>query len=313
MKRAIIIGVEGQDGRYLYDLLCKLDYQIVGIDKAFTVYDNIEGSNRVDIRDFKQISALVKSFKPDEIYYLAAYHHSAEEKTSEELSLFHNSMEVNVNGVMNCLESIREYSKKSRMFYAASYHSFGFSGQRSNDENTPLNPESIYAISKTTAIHLCKYYRRKHKMHVSIGYLYNHESPLRKKNYLSRKVVHYAQKISDGKEDTLLIGNLKAELDWGYAKEYVDAMQRILQLEIAEDFVICSNNIATVLDYVKAVFLGYELDYKGYVKEVPEVLEKEGTMFIPGDNRKLRRHIGWEAETSFADFVRIMINGEKAT
>jgi len=310
MKKAIIIGIKGQDGRYLEKLLCNNNYEIIGIGKDYIISNFSKSFKTVNICDFSQLSNLIKLYKPDEIYFLAAHHHSSEDDISDDLSLFNDSFSINVNGIMNCLEGVKCYSNNSRIFYAASHHVFGFGKQKFNNEKTPLNPESIYGISKTAAVHLCKYYRNKYGLYVAIGYLYNHESPYRKDNYLSKKVIETVKKIKKGEKHKLFIGDLKAKIDWGYAKDYVDAIHKIIQLERPEDFIICSNNIESVSNYVKAVFSETGLNYKNYVVEKPTIIKKEKQKFIRGDCKKLKSMIDWDPKTNFKELVRILINEE---
>jgi len=304
MKKAIIIGIKGQDGQYLEKLLLKKKYKIIGIGKDFISPNN----DKVNITNFFQLNNLIKNFKPNEIYYLAAHHHSSEDDISDNLLIYNDSLSINVNGFINCLESVRLFSNKTKIFYAASHHVFGFNKRKINNENTPLAPQSIYGISKSMAINLCKYYKKKYGTFVSIGYLYNHESPLRKNNFLSKKVINFAFDIKKGKSKKLYIGNLKAKIDWGYAKDYVDAMYRIMQLDYPDDFIICSDNIETISKYVESIFKKLGLNYKNYVIEKPEIIKKEKQIFIPGDNSKIKSMTNWYPKTNFNELIEILLN-----
>ena len=310
MKRALIIGCSGQDGTYLFENLQKRNYEIIGIARNVVCSTLPKSVKPIDICKSEQVYDLLEVYKPDEIYHLAAFHQSSEDQFYDDVESFRRSFDVNVLSLINFLNGMRKYSKYSRLFYAASSHIFGNPDERIQDETTPLNPNSIYGITKTAGVHVCRLYREKHSIFASVGILYNHESPLRSSNFVSQKIVKTAVAIKSGIQDKLIIGNLNAGIDWGYAPDYVAAMYRILQLPSAEDFIISSGKIHTVRDFVKGVFEYLDLDWTKYVEEDPKLITKKETHNLQGNNQKLNSMTGWRPTVSFNDLIKIMVKDE---
>lgn len=317
MKKVLIIGCTGQDGTYLFENLQKRNYEIIGIARNVVRSTLSKSIKPVNISKSKQVYNLLEEYKPDEIYYLAAFHQSSEDQYYDDAELLRRSFDVNVLSLINFLEGIKNYSNYSRLFYTASSHIFGNSTESIQDETTPLNPNSIYGITKTAGVHLCRLYREKYSIFVSVGILYNHESPLRSSKFVSQKIVKTAVAIKNKIQDKLIIGNLNAEIDWGYAPDYVEAMYKILQLSSAGDFIISSGKIHTVRDFVKGVFKYLDLDWTKYVKEDPNLIKKKEKHNLQGNNQKLKTMTKWQPTVSFNDLIKIMIrdglkqNGDK--
>lgn len=215
MKRAIIVGVNGQDGRLLYDLLLKERYSVVGIDKKWIRHSPDILFKRVNICSYDEVSGLIKKFQPHEVYYLAAFHHSSENLPDENVELLQRSYDVHVVGLANFLESIKKFSTKTRLFYASSAHIFGQVKKRLQNEMTPINPNCIYGITKAAGLALCRFYRSQYKIFTSAGILYNHESSLRNESFVSMKIVKGAINIKEGRQKELVLGDLSATIDWG--------------------------------------------------------------------------------------------------
>lgn len=310
MKKALIIGCAGQDGTYLFDNLQKRNYEIIGIDRNVVRSTLSKLIKPINISKSKQVYDLLEDYKPDGIYYLAAFHQSSEDQYYNDAELLKRSFDVNVLSLINFLEGIKNYSKYSKLFYAASSHIFGNSTESIQDETTPLNPNSIYGITKTAGVYLCRLYREKHSIFISVGILYNHESPLRSSKFISQKIVKSAVAIKNKIQDKLIIGNLNAKIDWGYALDYVEAMYRILQLSSAGDFVISSGEIHTVRDFVKGVFEYIDLDWTRYVEEDPNLITKKEKYNLRGNNQKLKKMTRWQPTVSFNDLIKIMIREE---
>ncbi len=310
MKKALIIGCTGQDGIYLFENLQKRNYEIIGIARNVVRSTLSKSIKPVNISKSKQVYDFLEAYKPDEIYYLAAFHQSSEDQYYNDAKLLRRSFDVNMLSLINFLDGIKNYSKYSRLFYAASSHIFGNSTENMQDETTPLNPNSIYGITKTAGVNLCHLYREKHSIFVSVGILYNHESPLRSLKFVSQKIVKSAVAIKNKIQDKLIIGNLNAKIDWGYAPDYVEAMYRILQLSSAGDFVISSGKIHTVQDFVKGVFEYLGLDWTKYVKEDTNLITKKEKYNLQGNTQKLKKMTKWQPTVSFNDLIKIMIREE---
>ncbi|MFA5088101.1 MAG: GDP-mannose 4,6-dehydratase [Candidatus Omnitrophota bacterium] len=308
MKKAIIVGCAGQDGRILFDYLSGQGYSLAGIDLdgVRTEEKGLPGS--VDISSPKDVEEITRLFQPDEVYYLAAAHHSSEDLTGQDGRLFEKSLSVNVLSLVNFLDALRRYSNCSRLFYAASSHVFGRPARRIQDETTPYNPRCIYGITKAAGAHACHFYRDKHHIPASVGILYNHESPLRARKFVSQKIVHAAIAIKKGRQDTLVLGSLDAVIDWGYAPDYVEAMYKILQYPHPEDFIVSSGSTHSVGDFVKEVFGYLDLDWKKHVQEDPGLITKEKRNNLRGDSAKLRKLTGWRPKVSFSEMIKIMVN-----
>ena len=266
-KKAIIIGCKGQDGTLLGEFLLNKGYHVIGVDVDFIQCSQQKILNKVDILNEKDVNDLVASIKPDEIYYLAAYHHSSQDQEVQTHDLIDKSYKVNVHGLVNFLEGIRQYSSKTRLFYASSSLIFGNTAQNPQTEETPLNPVCIYGISKVAGMQICRFYASKHSVFSSIGILYNHESHQRPENFLSQKIVTAAKRIKAGLQKDLVVGDLEAQADWGYAPDFVEAMWKILQLESTETFIIATGKTHFVSDWVKLAFAKVGLNEQDYVHE----------------------------------------------
>jgi GDPmannose 4,6-dehydratase len=309
LKKGLVVGCNGQDGSYLLQHLSAMGYTVAGIDR-----DTVEGNRphgcSIDIRDKRQVLNLLSSFGPDEVYYLAAFHHSSEELPADDDALIRGSFEINTLALNNFLNAIATESPGSRLFYAASSHVFGEAPNRPQNENTPMNPVDAYGIFKTAGVHLCRYYRERRNLYCSVGILYNHESPRRSPAFVSQKIVRAAVRISRRTQQDLIVGDLGALVDWGYAPDYVDAMWRILQLGEPEDFVIASGALHSVLDLVQIAFGSLGLDWTRHVEVDPDLARKPLASALQGDTRRLESRTGWHPSTSFKDMILEMVKAE---
>jgi len=252
---------------------------------------------------------VIRRFKPTEVYYLAAFHHSSEDKRQGELELFTKSFEVNTHGLIHFLEAIRTESPKTRLFYASSSHVFGSAKKSPQDENTPLDPENIYGISKATGMMICRYYRKLHSVFASTGILYNHESPLRAERFVSKKIAKGVAKIRAGKASVITLGDLESRVDWGYAPDYVEAMRRILSAKKSDDFVIATGKAHRVGDFAKLAFKRAGVPLKGHLKSRSNLAKKLAPKLV-GNSGKLRRVTGWKPTVSFKEIVKILVDSE---
>ena len=311
MKTAIIIGHQGQDGQLLYSQLLSKSYQLFGIDKTETksTIDGLPAS--LDIHNPIDVKSLVGHLKPSEIYYLAAFHHSSQDKVVESpLSIFEQSFQVNTFGLLNFLEAIRTESPQSRLFYAVSGRIFGVPTEKPQNEETPVNPTCIYGITKSAGLFSCRYYRQEYGLYASSGILYNHESELRDAKFVSRKIIQAVLKIKKGEQDFLEIGDLSAKIDWGYAPEYVEAMYQILQHEQADDFIIATGELHSVQEFVEIAFSLAGLDWQQHVKENKNIIARKSLPLL-GDISKVTNKLGWRPSLSFPQMVETIMQKEQ--
>ncbi len=272
MKPTIVVGSAGQDGRILFERLRREGRVVVGIGVEGVECTEPIDLPRVDILDAAVVERLIEKISPEEVYYLAAYHHSAEEKPEEIRELFERSFAVQVSGLLNFLEAIRRRSAQTRLFYASSSRVFGIPKIVPQDETTPMDPDCAYGISKAVGTRCVRYYRQTQGLFVVSGILYNHESPLREAKFVTQKIVHAAIAIRAGRQSKLTLGSLDAVVDWGYAPDYVDAMLRMLAMREAEDLVIASGKPHTVREFVEIAFGLVGLDWRQYVEVAPGLL-----------------------------------------
>lgn len=301
-KTAIIIGSNGQDGRILFDFLSKKKYNLIGISKGGVEVRGLRWSGKVNINKSKEVFDLIKTIKPDEVYHLAAYHHSSQDKVEDDLVLLNKSYQTNFFSLVNFLEAIRRYSPNSRLFYASSSMVFGsMKGGRQN-EVTPFNPDSFYALSKLDGLLLCRLYRGKYGLFASAGILFNHESAYRQKKFVFRKIIQGAIDIKNKKQKVLKVGNLQAEVDWGYAPDYMEAAYKILKASASDDFIVATGEKHSVLDLVRVAFGYFGLDYKKYVVEDKNIICRKKIAAL-GNAGKLSRITGWKPRVGFEEMV----------
>jgi GDPmannose 4,6-dehydratase len=308
IRKAIIVGCNGQDGKLLYQLLEKHNYQIIGLGRGriCTNQDQYQ-TKTVNICDAQEVYFLIRFFQPDEVYHLAAFHHSSEDPMQESGDLWLHSYPVNTQSLLNFLEAIRLYSPHTRLFYAASSHIFGYPAHEPQDETTPINPVTIYGISKAMGLFLSRYYREKFRLFVAVGILYNHESIYRNERYISAKIIHSAIRISRSGQGKLIVGNLNAVADWGFAPDYVIAMKQILTLPNPDDFIIATGEKHTVKEFIEIAFHELGLDWKNYVEERENILTRQMPGLI-GNAEKLRGQTGWSPSVTFHEMVRNLVH-----
>jgi len=310
MNEVIIVGSKGQDGRLLHNILNDNKRSVIEIDIDYANSTNSDWVKKVDISNFSEVSQFIDQVKPSQIYYLAAHHHSSEDQLGDLNNLLHKSYKVNVFCYLNFLESIREFSPKTRIFYAASSHIYGEPEEPLQDELTKFNPKSIYAITKLDGLLLSRHYRENYSVFSSVGILYSHESSLRKDSFVSKKIVKTAIAIKNGLSNELVIGDINAELDWGYAGDYVQAMLKILEHEKPDDFIVASGKKVRLKDFIALVFDYLDLDWKNFIKESPEVLTRKNTNLLFGNPRKLMDQTGWKPTVNLEQLAKLMVDHE---
>ena len=310
MKTSLIIGAGGQDGTLLARYLAGRGDRVICVDlhRTWQLPSSDENWSPVDILRPESTLALVQKAQADECYYLAAFHHSAEDKSLRpgDLELFERSHAVNVRGLLYFLDAIAQSSPRTRLFYAASSHVFGTPATEPQDENTPLNPESIYAITKTAGIHCCRHFRNDLGVFAASGILYNHESCLRTPQFLSQKIVRGVLAFQRDQSQKLVLGDLNTVVDWGFAGDYVEAMAHILAHQKPEDFVVATGEPHTIGDFLRITCEITGVDPQECAVTNPSLLKKKSVRYI-GNSEKLRRLTGWRPKTSFRGIIEQMI------
>ena len=317
MKKALVTGVTGQDGAYLTELLLEKGYEVHGIIRRSSsfntkridhVYDNPNLTLHYgDLTDSVQLVKLLYELAPDEIYNLAAQSHV---RVSFDIPEYTGN--VTGMGAIRILEAIREAGlvKKVRYYQASSSEMYGMVQEVPQTEKTPFWPRSPYACAKVFAYWLTVNFRESYNLHASNGILFNHESPLRGETFVTRKITRAATRIKLGLQDTLSLGNLDSKRDWGFAKEYVEAMWLMLQQDEPDDYVIATNETHTVREFVEVVFELLDLDWKEYVKFDERYMRPAEVDLLIGDPAKAKKQLGWEPKVKFRDLCKIMVDAD---
>jgi GDPmannose 4,6-dehydratase len=306
MRRAVIVGHTGQDGRILWEQLAIRGFSLVGISRReLRVHESL-WKDAVDIADPMAVRGLVSGFRPDQIYYLAAHHHSSQQQTSD-AAVWEASWAVHTQGFLHFLRAVTDCHPLARIFYAASSRVFGEVEVSPQDEGTPFRPTCVYGITKALGMELAEYHRRNHDLFVSCGILFNHESPLRGREFVSQRIVNGLFELKTGRATLLQIGDLTARVDWGYAPDYTRAMQLILDAGAPDDFVIASGETHSVREMIEIAAEFLEITWEGRVVENATILQRN-PQDLCGDASRLRRATGWYPGTSFREMVQIMVN-----
>ncbi|QJX00481.1 GDP-mannose 4,6-dehydratase [Frigoriglobus tundricola] len=310
-RRAIVIGAGGQDGRLLTRLLLGRGYGVLAVSRSSVKAFGLAGSpNECNVSRPESVRHTVERLQPDEVYYLAAHHASAEQAPRGVSEDYAAGWEVNVAGVLHVLEAVRRHSPAARFFFASSSLVFGQSPTHApQDESTPAAPDEPYGLWKLLATHACRDYRKRYGTYASVGILYNHESVYRRPEFLSAKLVRAAVAAAKGVTDPVTVGDLDAAVDWGYAPDFVEAFTRILSLDCAGDFVVATGQAHTVREFASAAFGSLGLDWRVHVVEDPRILIRRPGKGRVGNPAKLRRLTGWEPTLSFNDMVAALVGG----
>lgn len=317
-KVAFITGINGQDGSYLAEHLLSNDYTVVGLERR-TVSEvdskrknlsKIADNERLileqgDVTDFASLLRIVGHYKPIEIYNLAAQSHVGVSFKSPM-----STSDINFNGCLNLLETIRTIDHKIKFYQASTSEMFGDNTKCPQNENTVFAPVSPYACAKLASHHLVQTYRKSYNIHASSGILFNHESPRRGENFVTRKITKAAARIKLGLQKELRLGNLEAQRDWGFAGDYVKAMHLMLQQESADDYVIATGVLNSVRGFLQYVFDHAGLKISDHVIIDPEFYRPCEVPKLWGDPSKAKRILGWSSEVSYKELAIMMYEAD---
>lgn len=312
-KKAIILGISGQDGSYLAEYLLDLGYEVHGIVRRHSVsenqqyrIENIKNGLHVyygDLLDQTSIEKILTNVNPDEIYNLAAQSHV---RISYDIPQY--TVQTNAVGVINVLEAYKRLCPNAKFYQASSSEMFGLTVEddKFQRETTTMNPVSPYGCAKVFGYNIVRHYRRAYGLHACNGILFNHESPRRGSNFVTSKVVKGACMIKLGMENSLELGNMDSYRDWGHSKDYVRAMHMIINHDVADDFVVSTMETRSVREMCDVVFGHLGLDYRDYVTQNSKFLRPEELPYLKGDSTKIRTILGWKPTYSFEEIMNEM-------
>jgi GDPmannose 4,6-dehydratase len=313
MKRAFITGITGQDGSYLTELLLKKGYKVYGLKRrtATPNYENIKHiKNEIEFisGDLTDVSSLVEAIqfsKPDEIYNLGAQSFVGDSWSQPILT-----GEVTALGVTNLLEAVRITKSEARFYQASSSEMFGKVVETPQKETTSFYPRSPYGVAKVYAHWITVNYRESHNLYACSGILFNHESPRRGIEFVTRKITDGVAKIKLGLQKELRLGNLEAKRDWGFAGDYVEAMWLMLQQDQPDDFVIATGLTHTVKEFVETAFQHVGLNWEDFVVQDPKFMRPAEVDLLLGDSTKAQKILGWKPKVSFEELVKMMVESD---
>jgi GDPmannose 4,6-dehydratase len=319
-KRALITGITGQDGSYVAELLLSKGYEVHGIIRRASTFntgrlehiyaDPHSSSAQLklhygDLSDASALARLLGKIEPQEIYNLAAQSHVRVSFDSPEYTT-----DITGTGAVRLLEAIREAGIKPRFYQASSSEMYGKVQEVPQTERTPFYPRSPYACAKVYAYWITVNYRESYGMHASNGILFNHESPRRGETFVTRKITRAIAHILCGLQDKLYLGNLEAKRDWGYAKEYVEAMWLMLQQDQPDDYVIATHQTHSVREFLEVAFRHAGLDWQKFVEIDPKYFRPAEVDLLIGDYSKAKKKLGWEPKTTFDELVKLMVDAD---
>jgi GDPmannose 4,6-dehydratase len=312
-RKAMITGITGQDGSYLAEFLLEKGYEVHGLvrrSSSFNTWriDHVRDRLVLHYGDLVDQNSLVRTLDlvgPDEVYNLAAPSHV---KVSFEMPDY--TADVTGLGVLRLLDAVRELGSKARVYQAGSSEMFGLVQETPQTEKTPFHPRSPYGVAKVFGHWMTINYREGYGMHASNGILFNHESPRRGENFVTRKITMGVAAIKNGVSKELRLGNLDAKRDWGYARDYVEAMWLMLQQTQPDDYVIATGETHSVREFLQEAFSYAGLEWEKYVKVDPKYFRPAEVDFLLGDPAKARAALGWKPKVSFHDLVRLMVDAD---
>lgn len=319
MHRALITGITGQDGSYLAEFLLEKGYEVHGIVRRVALEDaehrlwrlrhllDTVKLHSASLESFASIYKVMREVKPDEVYHLAAQSfvsYSFEDEFS--------TMNTNINGTHYVLQSVRDLAPEARFYFAGSSEMMGKVKTVPQTEETPFHPRSVYGISKVAGFDLTRNYREAYDLHASSGIFYNHESPRRGFEFVTRKITSSVAKIKLGLAKELRLGNLEAKRDWGHARKYVEAMWLMLQQKEPDDYVIATGLTHSVREFAKIAFDYANLNYEDHVRTDATLFRLAEVDLLMGDCSKAKEKLGWSYDITFEDLVKEMVDADLA-
>lgn len=317
MKKALITGISGQDGSYLSEFLLKKNYDVHGIIRRVALEDETHRLWRLrnirekitlhsgSLESFPSLAKIINKVQPDEIYHLAAQSYVANSFEDE-----FSTINTNINGTHFMLASIKEFSSSSKFYFAGSSEMFGKTVETPQNENTKFYPRSAYGISKVTGFDLTRNYREAYGQFASTGILFNHESPRRGFEFVTRKISLAVAKIKNNLQKELRLGNINAKRDWGHAKDYVEAMWLMLQQDKPSDYVIGTGEQHTVEEFLNIAFKFVGLNFKDYLKIDETFFRPAEVETLLADPTKSKKKLGWKPKINFEDLVKEMVESD---
>ena len=316
-KKALITGITGQDGSYLSEFLLKKKYKVHGLVRRVALED---GNHRLwrlrgildkinlhaaSLESYASLVKLIQKLKPDEVYHLGAQSY-VDYSFKDEFS----TLNTNINGTHYILSALKEFSPRTKFYFAGSSEMFGKVKEVPQSEKTPFHPRSVYGISKVAGYDLTRNYREAYNMFCCNGILFNHESPRRGFEFVTRKITHAVARIKFGLQKDLRLGNMDAKRDWGHAKDYVEAMWLMLNQRKPIDYVISTGKQYSVRDFAKLAFEIVDLDYKKYVKIEKKLYRPSEVRTLLGDCRKAKKELKWKPKYNFKELVEDMVKSD---
>jgi GDPmannose 4,6-dehydratase len=315
LKSALITGITGQDGSYLAELLLDKGYQVHGIVRRVALEVPEHRTWRIrhllgkielhsaSLESYASVFQVLHKVQPDECYHLAAQSFVSTSFEDE-----FSTLNTNINGTHHVLSAVKEAAPRCRFYFAATSEMFGKVQETPQRESTPFHPRSAYGISKCAGFELTRNYREAYGLHATSGILYNHESPRRGYEFVTRKITSHVAKIKLGLANKVLLGNLEAKRDWGHAKDYVEAMWLMLQQETPSDYIVATGEMHSVRDFADTAFRHVGLDYREFVETDPRFLRPAEVDLLLGDASRARAALGWQPRCHFQDLVREMVD-----
>ncbi len=317
-KLALITGITGQDGSYLAELLLSKGYEVHGIVRRVALEDETHRLWRIrkilkdinlhagSLESYASLFNIILKIKPSEVYHLAAQSYVGYSFEDE-----FSTLNININGTHYLLSAVKEFAtSKVKFYFAGSSEMFGKVKEVPQKENTPFNPRSSYGISKVTGFYMVKNYREAYKIHASSGILFNHESPRRGFEFVTRKITHAVAKIKKGSKEKLKLGNIKAKRDWGHAKDYVEAMWLMMQQETPSDYVIGTGKEYSVEQFAQKAFSHVGLNYKDHIEIDAQLKRPSEVDSLLADFSKAKKLLKWEPKMSFDNLVKDMVESD---
>jgi GDPmannose 4,6-dehydratase len=313
-RKAFVTGITGQDGSYLAEILLEKDYEVYGMIRRSSSFntarvDHIFGDIELvfgDLTDGSVLNQLMRTIRPDEVYNLGAQSHV---RVSFDVPEY--TADTDAMGTLRLLDAIREEGVQCRFYQASSSEMFGLVDQVPQNEETSFHPRSPYGVSKVFSYWITRNYREAYGMYAVNGILFNHESPRRGPTFVTRKITRAVGAILRGEQDELRLGNLEAQRDWGYARDYMDGAWRMLQADEPEDYVLATGETHSVREFLDEAFGYAGLEWSEYVRIDPRYFRPAEVDLLVGDYSKARTKLGWEPTVRFAELVRMMVDHDR--